>query len=112
MVSRFWRQHEVARQGRREARRWGFIGPTEDAAWWARAPPETHCLLPDGVLTVGDTVVPELREEIRHFERRADSLAALSDTCLRLLAVLAGQHAEGCRNPGLEPRELQAAVRL
>src|SRR3954453_19449020 len=26
------------------------IGPTEDAAWRARAPPEAHCLLPDGAL--------------------------------------------------------------
>src|ERR1043165_10031233 len=31
---------------------WVYIGPTEDAAWRARAPPEAHCLLPDGVLTV------------------------------------------------------------
>ena len=30
MVSRFWRQHEVVRQGRREAR-YTNIGPTEDA---------------------------------------------------------------------------------
>src|SRR6266542_3508789 len=29
---------------------WGYIGPTEDAAWRARAPPEAHCLSPEGPL--------------------------------------------------------------
>src|ERR1043165_9065661 len=29
---------------------WVYIGPTEDAAWRARAPPEAHCLLPGGAL--------------------------------------------------------------
>src|SRR5206468_6220572 len=31
---------------------WVYIGPTEDAAWRARAPPEAHCLSPDGALNM------------------------------------------------------------
>src|SRR5712691_11653654 len=30
----------------------GYIGPTEDAAWRARALPEAHCLLPGGALAL------------------------------------------------------------
>src|SRR4029453_10861154 len=49
----------------------GHIGPTEDAAWRPRAPPETHCLLPEGALIVqgrGKVIDRKRRAVRRHDE--------------------------------------------
>ena len=54
----------------------------------------------------------ELREDVGHLERRADSLGALVDARLGLLAVLGREDAERDRDAGLESRELEPARRL
>src|SRR6476620_5780132 len=57
------------------------IGPTEDAAWRLRAPPETHCPLPEGALRARgdeDEVCAEPEHEAEQYPPRHHRLGACS----------------------------------